>query len=202
MKAYSKSAKRRNHGKRAMFAREAAREAEMQTIERDDPLATVRAARARQTGRPESEVLAPIFGDDAGRAIDKGARNKEEAQRMWDAFDALDKAHRAAVFHTTGKPMFPAVSRMEYMPERFEVRADFHPDLRTEDERHMAAMNKWRHWRHILGFLSRREHMSIVGALWQTDQLHLAGALTVHGLTFVASMRELCDIIDTVEGRR
>lgn len=202
MKAYSKGAKRRNHKTTRKLYEHFREEVAVETIEKDDPQATVREARARQTGRPEKQVLAPMLGEDAGRAIDKGAVNREEARRMWEVWDALEKARRASVFHTVGRPMFPAVAKIEYMPERFETRDDFTPDLRTEEERHMAAMNNWRHWRHVLGFLSPRERYSLESALWQRDQLHLAGALTVHGVTFVASMRALVEVVDTIQRSR
>lgn len=203
MKAYSRRAKRRNKGYRALCAAQQQREdATVQIIERDDPQQTVREARARQTGRPEDIVTAPMFGEDAGRAIDAGARNREEAAEMWRVYRAFDQAHRASVFHSTGRPMFPAVSKMEYMPERFEVRADFAPDLRSEQERHDAAMKAWDYWRHVTGFLSPRERLSVVNASWQRDQLHLDGGLTVHGVTFVAAMRAMVAVVDTLENRK
>lgn len=205
MRDYTKAAKRRNKktGKRAMFARQQAIEdIQVQTIERDDPQKTVREARARQTGRPEDIVTAPIFGEDAGRAIDAGARNRDEAAEMWRVFRAFDQAHRASVFHSTGRPMFPAVSKMEYMPERFEVRADFTPDLRSDQEHHDAAMRAWDYWRHVTGHLTPRERYSVTAASWQSDELHRDGGLTVHGVTFVAAMRAMCAVVDTLESRR
>lgn len=205
MRDYSKAAKRRARktGKRTLFARQQTIEdMQVQTIERDAPQQTVREARARQTGRPEDIVVDPIFGEDAGRAIDAGARNRDEAAEMWRIFRAFDQAHRASVFHSTGRPMFPAVSKMEYMPERFEVRADFSPDLRSEEQRHADAMRAWEYWRHVTGLLSPRERYSVLNASWQTDQLHKDGGLTVHGITFVAAMRAMCAVVDTIENRR
>lgn len=202
MKAYSKGAKRRNKGYRALCERQEAQDPIIQTIEKDDPLKTVREARARQTKRPESVVLGVMFAEDAGRAIEAGARNKDEASRMWETWDKFTRAHRASVFHSTGKSMFPAVSKIEYIPERFETRDDWLPDLRSEEDRYDAAMRAWRHWKHILGFLSPREWHSIMDASRQITTLHKGGALTVHGITFVASLRTLCGVVDAYEGRR
>lgn len=202
MKAYTKGAKRRNKSKgvTALY-QQFEEQAQIATVERDDPMETVISARARQTGKPESEVLHPMLCFDAGRAIDAGARSKDEAVRMWDVFADMDAAHSASVYHTTGKPRSPAVSKMEFMPERFEVRHDFPIDLRTEDERHDAAMRRWREAKHKLGFLSGREWHSIMDAFWQNTALFDHG-ITVHGQTFVAAMRVLCEVVDTLENRR
>lgn len=204
MRAYTKGAKRRNRGgKRALFAQQQAKEdALVMTVEKDDPQKTVREARARQLGKPEKAVLLNMLCFDAGRAIDAGARDREEADVMWRVFSEFHQAHKNSVFHTTGKPMFPAVSKMEFLPERFEVRHDFAPvDLRTEEERHRDAMNVWSSWKHKLGFLTSRERYSIDCASRQMDTLY-DGGITVHGQTFVAAMRTLCEVVDTETRRR
>lgn len=202
MKAYTRGAKRRaKKGVAAMYS-EFKEEAVVQVVERDDPQRTVREARARQTGKREKDVLLPMLCFDAGRAIDAGARNREEADAMWKTFSEFHAAHKNSVYHTTGKPMFPAVSKMEFLPERFEVRHDFAPvDLRTEDERHRDAMNAWATWRHRLGSLTPRERYSIDCASRQMDTLY-DGGITVHGKTFVAAMRVLCEVVDMETSRR
>lgn len=177
-------------------------EAAAQVAEQDDPQRTVREARARQLSKPESEVMLEMLCFDAGRAINAGAAKKDEAKRMWETFTKFDQAHRASVFHSTGKPREPVVSRMEFMPERFEVRHDLPPiDLRSEQERHDAAMKRWRECRAVLGLLGRWERHSITDAFYQSTALY-DGGITVSGQTFVAAMRSLCAAVDTYEGRR
>ena len=205
MRAYSKTAKRKfkkaSQGVAALYD-EFREETIVQTAEPDEPLRTVREARARQTGKRERDVFEPMLCFDAGRAIDAGARNKDEARAMWRTFSEFDQAHRASVFHATGKPREPNVSRMEFMPERFEVRHDLPPaDLRSEEERHKAAMARWDECKHKLGHLNGWERYAITSAFWQESALFDQG-LTVHGQTFVAALRTLCEVIDTFNNRR
>lgn len=208
MKAYSAAAKKKNRkawnrarGVAAMY-QDFQDEVTVQTVEKDDPTKTVREARARQLYKGEQDVFDPMLCFDAGRALDAGARNKDEAKTLWDLFTRFDIAHRASVYHSTGKPREPAVSRMEFMPERFEVRHDLPPiDLRSEEERHDAAMKRWRECKHLLGFLTSRERYAINDAFWQGTTLY-DGGITVHGQTFVASMRTLSEVVDTVGNRR
>jgi hypothetical protein len=205
MKAYSKAARRKFRkavqGVAALYE-EFREEAIVQTAEPDEPLRTVREARARQTGKRERDVFEPMLCFDAGRAIDAGARNRDEARAMWRTYSEFDQAHRASVFHATGKHREPNVSRMEFMPERFEVRHDQPPpDMRSEEERHAAAMAKWADCQHKLGQLSGWQRYAITSAFYEVSQLFDRG-LTVHGQSFVAAVRALCEVIDTFNNRR
>ena len=173
----------------------------IQVAEKDDPQQTVREARARQLGKSEKEVMDPMFAFPVGRAIDAGARDKEEARSLYDLYWRFYAARRTFC-RSIGVQLEPAVSKLEFMPERFETNADLPPpDPRTEEERHEAAKKRWQDHDHLLGFLAPRERYAIDAAIYGRSTLY-DGGITVHGQTFVASMRVLQDVVETVENRK
>lgn len=201
MKAYSKRAKRRNKGYRALCERQERQDPVISAVEPDDPQKTVREARARQTGRPEKEVVKPIYCEQAGRAIMDGAKDRDEAGRMWSRFSDFDRADAIYATRVLGKHRFPNVAKMEFLPNRVEADPDEKPDLRSEDEKHRDAVNAWMTWQGYLGRLHAFQRSSIVRAARQMDTLH-DGGITVHGQSFVAAMRALCDVVDAATNRR
>lgn len=200
MIAYTKAAKRKAkrakqaNGINAEFNERWGGQDTMQA-EPDDPLATVRQARSRQTGVPEDEALRPIFGEEAGRAIASVAR-ANEADRLWRLFLAFDRADDLYFSRIIGRSRFPAVSKIEFMPERFGTRADDRPDLRTEDQKVNDTVKTWMRWQGHLGCLAAHERTAIIRASRQMDDLHKDGGPTLHGKAFVAALRVLAGVVD------
>ncbi len=187
------------HGK---FEREAEREFARSTP-KDNPPETVIKARARIIGRkPSRAMLSPHLAEEAGRAIDIGSQDADERAALWTVFLGLDRAEHAWFGTIIGRPRFPAVSRMAFMPERFETRVDDRPDPRTEEERIRDTANRWMLWQGHLAHLRGRERTAIVRATWQMDELHRGACLTAAGRVFVHAMRMLRKVVDRSESGR
>lgn len=180
------------HGK---FARDAERE-RIEAVEIDKPLETVMHARARQMGRKPSEsLLSPMLCDQAGQAIRIGAKDMDEARKMWDTFCTFDAVHERFCRRVLNVSRHPPVSKMEFMPERMETRADDRPDLRTEDEKIRDARNAMSEWDSNLSKLQRWQEQIIRSVSRQCETLHVNGNLTNAGISFVSAMRQLLEVV-------
>lgn len=196
-KAYSRAAKRkaRKCSARAMQREwKSQSEAGMATIEIDNPTETVREARKRHMPRANrSTLLDPIMCEQAGQAIAIAA-DADEAAKLWEVFTAYDRAHGAYSRLVLGRSRFPSISKMEFMPERLETRADDRPDLRTEDERVRDARNAMAAWDAHMAKLRPWQRHIIAGVVRQAETLHDLGVLTSAGRSFVAAVRRLRDV--------
>lgn len=188
------------HGKRALFAKECTDDQFAPRQEADKPLETVMQARARQMNRKATDaMLGSHLCEDTGRAIDIGSKNETECKALWGVFISFDKAEHNYFRQIIGRPRFPSVSKMEFMPERLETRADDRPDLRSEDEKIRDASNGWARWQGYLGHLAAHERSAIIRAAWQMDDLHKGDTLTAAGNAFVLAMRSLREVVDALE---
>lgn len=197
--AYSRAARRRQKkgGKRAMQKNwQEAEQVNMATIEIDNPTETVREARKRHMPRANrSTLLDPIMCEQAGQAITLAAEG-DEAAALWAVFTAYDRAHGTYSRLVLGRSRFPSISKMEFMPERLETRADDRPDLRTEDERVRDARNAMAAWdAHMAKLLPWQRHI-LAGVVRQAETLHDLGVLTAAGRSFVAAVRRLRDVVE------
>ena len=197
--AYSRAAKRRQKrsGKRAMQKNwQETEQVNMATIEIDNPTETVREARRRHMPRANrSTLLDPIMCEQAGQAITLAAEG-DEAAKLWEVFTAYDRAHGTYSRLVLGRSRFPSISKMEFMPERLETRADDRPDLRTEDERVRDARNAMAAWDAHMAKLRPWERNIIAGVVRQAETLHDLGVLTAAGRSFVAAVRQLRDVVE------
>jgi hypothetical protein len=195
MKATSKAARRRN--RRITLAKaEPVPQPPTQGARRDldpDPAHIGLAARCRQAGMIISEanmqaVKDPIFAHPAGFAIAKLAKDKAERDRMRDALFAIIGAYHAYC-RSIGKSPFASVMKIEFLAERFEARADDRPDLRTQQERDVAAAKKWRAEKARIEALGRSQS----GALWDgvmvARDMTREGKPTTAGEAFVHALR-------------
>ena len=191
--AYSKAArrKRKKGGKRAMESAQEEYTRIATVVERDDPLSVVREARGRITGIT-SDNLAPILGDAAGVAIHLEA--PDDSARLWDVFKRYCAAMSSYSQLVLGRSMFPASSKIEFMPERFETRPDDVIDTRTHDERIRDCRNRMDDWRVMLDKLYPWQRMAIERAARQQETLHINGEVTSAGRSFVAAIRRLSDV--------
>lgn len=200
MTAYSRAAKRaKKKGIRKQFRDQDERDAQRQPPEpAQDARETVLQARGRLLGREVApDLLLPLYGDPAGRAIGIGAKGSDEAQKLWGVFARFDSADETYFRRIIGRPRFAAVARMEIMPETFETRSDDRPDYRSDAEKDRDAVSAWMRWRGYLGCLSGPERTVIMRSARRTSgDLQRGGKLTTTGMAFVAAMRELRRVVE------
>ena len=166
-----------------------------------EPRETVLAARARHLGRPTTkegklQMAGQMFGDLAGQAIIIGSRNQAEADRLWDVFTKLDGADAAYHSRILGRGRHAKCGKVEFMPDRFEVRPDESSDYRTEEEKDRHAVNGWMRWHGHVGHLHSHEQTAIWNGVYLRCDLQRGGSLTTAGSAFVAALRMLADIYD------
>ncbi|RWR28828.1 hypothetical protein D2T31_11995 [Sinirhodobacter populi] len=170
----------------------------MPAQKQDKPMETVMKARARRVNcRPSiALVLDAKLGDPCGEAIYLGIKDQAEAGRVWDLFKRMDAADDAFCRRIIGRRRFPAVSKMEFMPERLETsQADLDAfDVRTEDEKAAAARDAHRNWQELFDRLYPWQRIAIQSAALHREVLQRNGKLTSGGMAFVAAMKRLTEI--------
>lgn len=165
-----------------------------------NPEKTVLEARARQSGKTPkdlTEMRHTAFGEDAGRAI-YATHQGDTAKRLWDAYAALSGAYRRYLSTCIGASVDAKTAKIEMMPERFETSASDTPDMRSEEDRHRAALNAWTGWKIALDRLTLGQSAAIYSALHGWGALMDAGEITAQGKRFVSAM----DALDTAQPHR
>ena len=195
MSAYSKAEKRKAKKARVQTLYEKWEADSVTTNEADNPTETVMQARARHAGAaPSHDMLAPVWCEPAGRALAIGA--PDEYAKLFALFVAYDSAMRTYSRIVLGRSRHPAVSKLEFMQERFETRADDVIDLRSEDERIADARESHARWVADLGKLRSWDRIIIERAALQTETMQICGQLTSAGRSFVAAMIRLAEVVD------
>lgn len=82
--------------------------------------------------------------------------------------------------------------KIEMLPNPMPDAMEYTPDLRTEDERHRAAINKWGEWKGRLNQIGVGHTSAIWTAFHGFRDLHDGAKVTAAGARFVAAM-ELLD---------
>lgn len=198
-KAYTKGAKRRAKKAglpelAAVPKKKARGRKRMEQIKRDpDAERTVLQARARQSGKTPNdltEMRHTAFGEDAGRAI-YAMHEGDAAKSLWDAYTALSGAYRRYLSTCIGASVDAKTAKIEMMPERFETSASDTPDMRSEEDRHRAALNAWHGWKIALARLPLGDSAAVYSALHGWGALMDAGKITTQGARFVGAMTAL-----------
>lgn len=175
----------------AKFSRQAAQPTSEPPV---DPLEAPAQARANRVGNlPRRELLDPSLETEAGKALWVGVKDATERRELFELFMAYDKAVNIYYLRILGRARFPAVSKLEYMPERLETRADDRPDLRTEAQKIDAARRDMAHWDGLLDRLHPHRARIIRNA--HNETFVRAGELTGAGRSFIAAMRALQDVV-------
>lgn len=176
----------------AKFEREAAR-TPPQAL--DDPLeAPTQARRNRMGGKyTAKDLLDPANETEAGKALRIGVDDHDERRALFDLFMDYDKTATIYSSRVLGRTRYPAVSKMEFMPERLEASASDNIDLRAEDERADAAKQAMARWDALLAALHPWRARIIRNAHHET--MVRAGELTGAGRSFIAAMRALRDVV-------
>lgn len=165
----------------------------------EDPRLVVLSARCRRAGKLDTKanrgmMSLQIMGDPAGMAIAAGARDDHEASALWHLFRSYDGAHDAHHRRIIGRPRFPNVAKLEYLPETFEVREDESTDIRTPDEKDRDAAHRWHTCSYHLYRLHRYEREAIMDAMWQRSTLTKGATCTIAGVAFINALRVLRDV--------
>lgn len=202
-KARTAGAKRRARaaqgGIRSLYAKFSRQAAQPLAEPPVDPLEAPAQARANRVGNlPRQELLDPSLETEAGKALwigvprDKDGDKRDERRELFDLFMAYDKAVNIYYARILGRARFPAVSKLEYMPERLETRADDRPDLRTDAQKIDSARRDMAHWDGLLDQMHPYRARIIRNA--HNETFVRAGELTGAGRSFVAAMRALAEI--------
>lgn len=197
--AYTKGAKRRNKARRdvADLYREFEREAAVIPPEpEEDPLKAPMQARARRLGvKPTHDVLAPYLETEAGKALHIAVKGDDERRDLLQVFLDYDRAVTLYSRRCLSRHRFPAVSKMEFMPERLETSADDAPvDTRSDEERAEGARKAMREWDALLSRLHIWQSNIIRSVSYQQETLVRQGELTTAGRSFVAAIKRLYDL--------
>lgn len=164
--------------------------------DQEDAARTALEARARQMGVSKTkagDMRDQFLGDPAGMAIALvcGYQKRgeiDETKRLWAHYVGLTGAE--ARYHKSyGTSIYPKTAKIETEPQKMEVRPDDVIDLRTEEEKDIAADKNWMRWKGNIGMLESWMQTAIYdisrGRAMPVD----AGRVTPSGERFVHAMR-------------
>lgn len=174
-----------------------ARMKEIETEKSEDAMRTALTARARQMGLDptdpaiRADMARQIAGDAAGRVLSMIC-DLDEAEALhghWRAFCGARERYTRRVLLGSDHAK---CGKMEMTPDHLQASAeDAPPDLRSEDERHRAAVNEWRVWQDALARAGLNASNIWAAYLGWAD-MHRDGAPTLAGRRFVATWRIVC----------
>lgn len=195
--AKRRKAKKAQGGKRAMQAEWEAQESRAATPRvQECPLKAPTQARANiMAQKPSPSLLDPMLESEAGRAL-WVVCGKDERKKLYDLFLEYDVARMVYAGRVLNIQRFPAVSRMEYMPERLQASASDVVDMRSPEERVDAAKKAMREWDAKLDKLMLHQSRIIRSVSNRTETCVIDGDLTTAGMSFVAAMRALRNMLD------
>lgn len=177
--------------------------------ERDASVVALK-ARCRMAGWVETELAkarSQSMEGQAGLAINIGAKDGKERDRLWTVYIGLDGAEATYFRRILGRSRHAKTAKIEMMPETFEARPDDKPDLRDDDTKDRDAVNNWMRWRGYMGHLRADERQYIHGALMDNLGLiaepkvddfgqHQERELSTSGRAFLAALRVLADVVE------
>lgn len=143
-----------------------------------------------------AEMRKQSYGEAAGRAITL-ARWGGQAERLLSAYRGLTAAEERYHRVVLGQSIHAKTAKLEMMPDRLETSADdAPPDLRSEEDRHRAAVNEWMRWKGYTQTLCAAHRSAIWNASRGLVELHRGDALTPHGRAFIQAIEALADVVD------
>lgn len=159
----------------------------------EDPLKAPMRARSYRLGEePDTANLNPALETEAGNALHIGVKDQEERKALFSTFMEYDKAVSLFSIRCLNRQRFPAVSKMEFLPERLEVSANSNDkDLRTEDQKVGDARDAMRLWDNRMNQLQPWRARIIRSVSYQQETLVRYGQLTNAGRSFVAAIKAL-----------
>ncbi|WP_372570377.1 hypothetical protein [Ruegeria jejuensis] len=152
--------------------------------------------RARQMGQDDwRQMQAQALGEPAGRAIYL-SHKPDDAAKLWSVYAGLTASEARYHRIVLGKSMAAKTAKIEFLPDRFEARADDQPDLRSEDERHRDATNAWDSWLNMLNLLSLGDRAVIESVSRGWVEPVKDGEVTIRGRQFVVAIEKLQAVVD------
>lgn len=143
----------------------------------------------RENQKRLAKMGAQMLGERAGQALHIGCKPEEatDLYEVWvDMTAAEDRYHKSL-----GVSIHAKSAKIEMMPERTETRDDDRPDLRSEEERDMAAQAAWRRWDGHLNAIGLGHRSAIDTARQDFAPLLVDATLSPAGERFIAAMRAL-----------
>ena len=199
MKAYTKGAKRRGkkYSKRKdMYPQFEREEAAAPITVEEDPLKTALRARGNAVGeKPYPELRDAMLGDEAGKALWVAIGSTDERRELYNVFAEYDRALSLYHSRVLGRQRFPAVSKMEFMPERLQASASDHVDLRTTEEKAEASRKRMAEMEEALDKLHTWNKAIIRSVAFHQETLVNQGKLTGAGRNFVAAVKQLKGVL-------
>lgn len=151
-------------------------------------------ARAHQVGSKDIDAMREqMLGEPAGQAIWLQAR-PDRRNALWDTYAALTAAETRYCKVALGRSLHAKIAKLEMLPEPMTTDADAPaPDLRSEDDRHRAAVTVWMRWQGYLGRLDRADHTAIMAVVRGRVDPVANGKATPAGKIFVVAMDKLAE---------
>ncbi len=167
----------------------------------EDARLTALNARCRHNAMAETDdnrrtVSHPAYESHATQVIVASVSDEVARHHLLTHWERIDAGHEAYYRHVLGKPRFPNVAKMEYLPEPVEARPDDKPDHRTPEEKVRDAKRANKDLDAALAKLTGYEQCLILNALHRNTQLVKDGKPTTSGLAFVAALRTTRGIME------
>jgi hypothetical protein len=148
------------------------------------------------------EMKAPIYGECAGRAMvlhflgrHSLKVSREKATPQFESYKAATMAY-SRYARSAGIQVHAKSQKIEMMPEGAMSTENFTPDLRSEDERDVAAARAWDIWKARMDRLASGEASAIWSAFYGWADLHHGKDLTSAGKRFVSAMWSLHEMVE------
>ena len=153
-------------------------------------------ARMRRMAKPDkSAARAQLAGTDMGLCI---MHSREDQSRLWAAWQAVCSArltYRMRILGTTGQPQGAALAMI---PEPMQTDQSHSVDLRTAEERDIAAKRGDEYWASLIAALPAPQYKRALmpamdeteGALWRDKAPTKRGLTAVQALVLLAAMHE------------
>lgn len=164
-----------------------------------DPAQTVLRRRCRDLGlAPEKANMAlvntALLSEPAGMAIHLCAKGEDERADLWKTFCDVDRAEETYYRRILGVARHAKVGRMEMLPEDLTSENVTQPDSRDDETKDLDAVNNWMHWRGLAQMLGAARMGALYDGVMRRKALVRPMGVTLAGMAFVDSLRQLTAI--------
>lgn len=170
-----------------------------QTNRPKDAADTALNARMRQMGTTDkAQARSHLAGDEVGRCIWHHTGKLDVQDNLWGVWQAVCSArltYRMRILGTTGQPQGAAIAMI---PEPMQTDQSFAVDIRTAEERDIAAKRGDEYWASLIAALPTPQHKrslmpamdAVEGAMWRDAAPTKRGLTAVQALVLLAKMHE------------